>query len=98
MFELSNYKDVDGIVNQIVTKYYTLRDAGKYDEAYDLLNKNKETLKHYFIDANSLNKIELGIYELAQTIHYSQKIIVSKTEPDTTTYQLNVGSEWLQEY
>ncbi len=98
MFELSNYKDVDGIVNPIVTKYYQLRDAGKYDEAYELLQKNKDTLKHYFIDANSLNKIELGIYDLAQSMHYSQKIIVSKTEPETDKYQLNENSEWLKEY
>lgn len=98
MFELSNYKDVDETVNQIVAKYYELQDAGEYDEAYELLNKNKNVLKSYFIDANSLNKIELGIYDLAQSIHYSQKIIVSDTEPDTTKYELNLGSEWLQEY
>ncbi len=98
MFELSNYKDVDGIVNPIVTKYYQLRDAGKYDEADVLLQKNKDMLKHYFVNANSYNKIELGIYELAQEMYYSQKIIVSKTEPETDKYQLNENSEWLKEY
>lgn len=97
IFTLSNYKDVDDTVSQVVTRYYEMRENGRYQEMYDLLQSNPE-LKQYMVDANSLNKIEIGLYDLALKAFYSQKIIFSETEPDTNHYQISLGSEWLQEY
>lgn len=98
MFELTNYKDIDVGIYSLVNRYYDLRDSGNYEEAYNLLKENEELLKPYIVDANSFNKIELGIWEIAQMVSYSQKIVISDSEPDKTKYQLNINSEWLQEY
>ena len=98
MFTLSNYKDVDDTVASIITEYYSLRDAGAYDEASALLEANKTTLKPYLITANAFNKIELGIYDLAKRHFYSQKIIISHTEPNAAENEMYENSEWLQEY
>lgn len=98
MFALSNYKDVDETVGAIINKFYELRNNNKYDEAYQLLQENESILKPYHISANSFNKIELGIYDLARQQFYAQKTIVSDTEPEPKEYEMNVGSEWLQKY
>lgn len=97
-FELSNYKDVDNDILPIVTEFYSLRDSGNYDEAYNLAKKYENILKPYKIDCTSFNKIELGIYNLAKELFYSQKIILSDNEPHPDEYKLNENSEWLKEY
>lgn len=97
-FELSNYKDVDNVVLSIIDEYYRLRDSGDNDGAFKYLKKYESVLKPYKIDCSSFNKIELGIYNLAKEIYYSQKIIISPTEPDTDKNRINNGSEWLKEY
>lgn len=98
LFKLSNYKDVENAIGSIINKYYDLRDTGDFEAAYELLEENKSLLKPYHINANSFNKIELGIYELAKRQFYSQRIIFSDTEPNPEKYEMNTGSEWLQEY
>lgn len=98
MFELSNYKDIDAGISSLVTRYYSLMDSGNYEDAYELLSANETLLKPYFINADSFNKIELGIWEIAQMVNYSQKIVLSDTEPNSSKYQLAINSEWLQEY
>lgn len=95
-FELSNYKNVDNTVISIIDEYYRLRDSGDNDGAFEYLQKYESVLKQYKVDCSSFNKIELGIYNLAKEMTYSQKIIISDTEPVSS--DLNVGSEWLQEY
>ena len=97
-FELSNYKDVDSIVLTIIDEFYRLRDSGDNDAAYKYIKQYASVLKPYKIDCSSFNKIELGIFNLAKEIYYSQKIIISNTEPDTEANHINIGSEWLQEY
>ena len=97
-FELSNYKDVDNVVLAIVDNFYKLRDSGDNEGAYKYISQYSSVLKPYKIDCSSMNKIELGIYELAKEIYYSQKIILQKDEPDVDANKLNLNSEWLQEY
>lgn len=96
MFELSNYKDADSTVSAIINQFYVLRNAGDYDAAYELIEANKKNLAPYFINKDSFNKIELGIYELAKHQFYANKIIISDTEPSAA--EINIGSEWLEEY
>ena len=98
IFELSNYKDVDDTVKSIVLEYEQLKVSGNDKEAHALLDKNKQKLKPYFINANSFNKIEKGIDDLSKQILYTQKTILSVEEPDATEYELRENSEWLQEY
>lgn len=97
-FELSNYKNVDNVVLSIIDEFYRLRDSGNNDAAYDYISNYAVVLKPYMIDCSSFNKVEMGIYNLAKEIYYSQKIIISDVEPNTDEYQLNINSEWLQEY
>lgn len=97
-FTLSNYKNVDNTVISIIDEFYRLRDLGDNDGAYNYISKYSSVLKPYMIDCSSMNKIELGIFELAKEVYYSQKIIVSKTEPNVDENQINLNSEWLQEY
>lgn len=97
-FNLSNYKDVDDTVAGLINQFYNLRDAGRYNDAHDLIVQNKNMLEPYFINAASFNKIELGIYNLAKEVMYKQKTIISPTEPDIDAYQISLNSEWLQEY
>lgn len=97
-FTLSNYKNVDSTVISIIDKFYELRDSGDNDAAFQYIKDNANVLKPYSIDCDSYNKIELGIFELAKEIFYSQRIIIQEEEPDVDEHMLNIGSEWLQEY
>ncbi|MDL2301483.1 hypothetical protein LJC58_03915 [Lachnospiraceae bacterium OttesenSCG-928-D06] len=98
MIELSNYKDVDSTISTIINKFYELMDSGNINDAYALLKNNETTLSQYHVNANSFNKIELAIYELALKQFYEQRIVISDIEPDVNKYQMSEGSEWLLPY
>lgn len=98
MIELSNYKDIgsaEPIIQETAVQYYRLLDGGRTEEAYALLEENRQLLQPYLFTNESANKIETAIYNLARDVLLKQKIIISRTEPSET---LPTGSEWLQPY
>ena len=97
MFELSNYKDIDETTAPLANQYYELLDSGKYDEAVAFLSEHNE-LAPCIIGSEGVNKIEHGIYDLAEQYYYSQKIIFSDEEPKPEKEEMYIGSEWYQEY
>ena len=97
-FTLSNYKNVDSTVIPIIDEFYRLRDSGDNVAAFQYAKDNEKIWKPCGVNCESFNKIELGIYDLAKEIFYSQRIIIQKEQPDVDAYKLNEGSEWLKEY
>lgn len=97
MYQLSNYKDVDETVADLVNKYYEYMNSNNYKAAAELLKNNAEKLKPYMIDMNSINKIERGIIDLWQIATAKQTVIITDdaTEP---TGNHPVNTEWYAGY
>ena len=55
-------------------------------------------LKNVIINAESFNKIEREIHSTQEELYYKQRIVKSKTIPDSDAHQLANGSLWLKEY
>ena len=98
MIQLSNYKDVSDQSLPYIIKFNQLMDENKYNEAESYLKQNYSMLKNVIINAESFNKIEREIHSTQEELYYKQRIVKSKTIPDSDTHQLANGSLWLKEY
>ena len=98
MIRLSNYKDVDDESISYVNEFYRLIESGKKTEADAYLKKYSALLSSRLINAESFNKIEREIHSAQEELYYKQRIVKSKTIPDSDAYQLANGSLWLKEY
>lgn len=98
MIQLSNYKDVSDQSLPYIIKFNQLMDANLYDEAEAYLSENYSILKNVIINAESFNKIEREIHSTQENLYYKQRIVKSKTIPDSDAHQLANGSIWLKEY
>ena len=98
MIQLSNYKDVSDQSLPYIIKFNQLMDENKYNEAELYLKQNYSVLKNVIINAESFNKIEREIHSTQEELYYKQRIVKSKTIPDSDAHQLSNGSLWLKEY
>ena len=98
MIQLSNYKDVSDQSLPYIIKFNQLMDENKYNEAESYLKENYSMLKNVIINAESFNKIEREIHSTQEELYYKQRIVKSKTIPDSDAHQLANGSLWLKEY
>ena len=98
MIQLSNYKDVSDQSLPYIIQFNQIMDENQYDEAELYLKKNYSVLKHVMISAAFFNKIEREIHSTQEELYYKQRIVKSKTIPDSDAHQLANGSLWLKEY
>ena len=94
VISLSNFKDMDDTVKDIILQYYTFMNLGNINSAQALIEANATLLKPYWIDATILNKIEEELYNIGLFALSNRSTIISTTEP---TIDCEVDTFWYQE-
>ena len=94
VIEVGTKKNIDNVVQSLVSQYYSLIDGGYLDVAKDLYNTNANILKDYIIDMAYINKLEEEIYNVGLKAISDSSTIISNDEPSG---QISDGI-WLQEY
>ena len=88
VLSLSNFKDMDDTIKDIVTQYYNFVSAGNINSAQALIEANAATLKQYWIDSSEINKLEEELYNIGLFTQKKRAVVVFSTEP-TVEYEEN---------
>lgn len=92
VIEKHNFKDVDNNVAVMINTIKALQSQGLYQEAAEVIQKNKETLKQYVIDTALINEL---IEQIRNTQKYAlsarQSIYTTETEP----YAMSDNDVWI---
>lgn len=92
VIETRHFKDVDDSIAAIVNTIKTLQAKGLYEEAADIIARNKATLKHYIIDTALINEL---IEHIRNTEIYALTARQSIYTTDTEPYACLNGDVWI---
>lgn len=83
LITLHEFENVDDSIAAIINQINTLRDAGNYAAASNLMTANEDTLEHYLVDATTFRTWEEEIYNTqVYAKKKSQDIYFTDDEPD----------------
>lgn len=88
LIDLTNYKDADNTVGNLITQIRTAQANGDYTAAQRIIIQNKALLKQYVHDSSAINRYIEEIRNLE---------IYAKSHKQQVFYQENVPEEYISD-
>ena len=95
LIDLTNYKDADNTVGELIAQIKAYQEAGDFDAAQAIITEHAAELKPYALDAAAINKYVEEIRNLEiYTKSKKQQVFYSPTEEEASCY-VDINDVWL---